>query len=199
MVRIYIYMCLYYLFNGFSFYIYIELASAAVRHHMPSKASLCNLLGDLYTKLDNIRAAAIYFWECLKHNPYKISAYTKLCDIAPDCVDFTTAKLPKDIFIDFELSEIHLTKSPHTYLPPRPSPDVSDISFQETSSFVRNQFSVPDIKDDYQEITVDQLRALVRYSPKVIEDEDTLLHTEYERYVFFFSYINSFTYLSCQR
>ncbi|KAG2237222.1 hypothetical protein INT48_006626 [Thamnidium elegans] len=161
-----------------------ELASAAARHHMPSKASLCNLLGDLYVKLDNIRAAAIYYWECLKQNPYKISAYTKLCDIAPDCIDFNAAKLPEDIFTDFELATTDLSKSPHSYFPPRPSADVSEINFSEdlTSSSVEwNSFSVPDINNDYQEITVGQLRALVRYSPKVIEDDDELLHTEYER------------------
>lgn len=151
---------------------------------MPSKASLCNLLGDLYVKLDNIRAASIYYWECLKQNPYKISAYTKLCDIAPDCIDFNTAKLPQDIFTDFELATTDLSKSQHSYLPPRPSADVSEINFSEdlTSSSVQwNSFSVPDINDDYQDITVGQLRALVRYSPKVIEDDDELLHTEYER------------------
>jgi hypothetical protein len=163
----------------------IELASATVRHHMPSKASLFNLLGDLYLKLDNIRAASMYFWDCLKSNPYKITAYTKLCDIAPDRIDFNLAKLPQDIFVDFDASTTDLSKSPqHTFLPARPSPEVSEISFSSEiapEQIKRNSSFMPEITDDYHDITVNQLRALVKHSPKVLDDDDALLQNEYER------------------
>lgn len=151
---------------------------------MPSKASLCNLLGDLYLKLDNIRAASIYYWDCLRSNPYKISAYTKLCDIAPDCIDFNLAKLPQDIFVDFDPTSTDLSKSPNSYLPPRPSPEVSDISFfdeLQPSEVNRNSSFMPEIIDDYHHITVDQLRALVKHSPKILDYDDALLNIEYER------------------
>lgn len=151
---------------------------------MPSKASLCNLLGDLYLKLDNIRAASIYYWDCLRSNPYKISAYTKLCDIAPDCIDFNLAKLPQDIFVDFDPTSTDLSKSPSSYLPPKPSPEVSDISFfdeLQPSEVNRNSSFMPEIIDDYHHITVDQLRALVKHSPKILDYDDALLNIEYER------------------
>lgn len=161
-----------------------ELASTTVRHHMPSKASLCNLLGDLYLKLDNIRAASIFFWRCLESNPYKISAYTKLCDIAPDCNDFYSAKLPTDIFTSFNPSTTDLSKSQNFYLPSTPSPDVSEISFLtelSPSTVMKNGYSMPDLRDDYQNITVDQLRALVKISPKIVTDGDDLFTNGYER------------------
>lgn len=158
-----------------------------MRHHMPSKASLCNLLGDLYLKLDNIRAASIFFWRCLESNPYKISAYTKLCDIAPDCNDFYSAKLPTDIFTSFNASTTDLSKSQNFYLPSSPSPDVSEISFLtelSPSTVMKNGYSMPDLRDDYQNITVDQLRALVKISPKIVTDGNDLFTNGYERYFF---------------
>lgn len=164
----------------------LELSSVTVRHHMPSKSSLCNLLGDLYLKLDNIRAASIYFRECLKTNPYKLSAYTKLCDIAPDCVDFDTVKLPTDIFKKFDTATTDLSKSPYSYLPPPPAPEVFEISFSNellTSSVKKNNCSMPDLSDDYYDISVDQLRALVKFSPRVVEDDNELLANDYDRFV----------------
>lgn len=174
--------------------IYLELSSVTVRHHMPSKSSLCNLLGDLYLKLDNIRAASIYFWDCLNSNPYKLLAYTKLCDIAPDCIEFNTAKLPKDIFKKFDTTATDLSKSPYSYLPPPPTPEVFEISFSNellTSAVKRNNCSMPDLSDDYYDISVDQLRALVKFSPKVIEDDSELLASDYERFVFIQAVIDS--------
>lgn len=150
---------------------------------MPSKASLYNLLGDLYVKLDNISAACRYFWQCLKINPYKISAYTKLCDIAADCVDVATTNIRKEIFVDFDTSKTNLSRSPHSFLPAPPSVDESEIDFfvEITSSdTIANSFSVPAIKD-YQDITVDQLRALVKFNPKVIDEDDESLDNEYQR------------------
>jgi hypothetical protein len=164
----------------------LELSSVTGRHHMPSRSSLCNLLGDLYLKLDNIRAASIYFWDCLQNNPYKLSAYTKLCDIAPDCIDFNTAKLPKDIFKKFDVATVDLSKSPYSYWPQPPTPEVSEISFSNelsASTVKKNNCSMPDLSEDYYDISVDQLRALVKFSPRVLEDENELLVDDYERFV----------------
>ena len=124
---------------------FLELASTTTRHR--------NLLGDLYLKIDNIRAASICFWNCLENNPYKFSAYIKLCDIAPDCKDFNLEKLPKDIFVDFDEDTADLSRSPNPYLPAPPSPDVTEITFLAElppSSVVKNGCSMPDLKDDYQ-------------------------------------------------
>ncbi|CEP08203.1 hypothetical protein [Parasitella parasitica] len=161
-----------------------ELASNTVRHHMPSKASLCNLLGDLYLKLDNIRAASMYYWDCLKSNPYKISAYMKLCDIAPDNIDFNTAKLPKDIFTNFDPVTTDLSRSSQPFLPATPSLDLSDISFHNelsSSSVKKNSWSMPELRDEYHDTSVDQLRALVRFSSKIIPENNENIGEEYER------------------
>ncbi|KAI8641660.1 hypothetical protein BD408DRAFT_444096 [Parasitella parasitica] len=161
-----------------------ELASNTIRHHMPSKASLCNLMGDLYLKLDNIRAASIYYWDCLKSNPYKLSAYMKLCEIAPDNIDFKAAKLPKDIFTNFDPATTDLSRSSQSYLPATPSLDLSGISFHNelTSSLVKkNTWSMPELRDEYHDTSVDQLRALVRLSSKVIHENNENISDEYER------------------
>ncbi|KAF1807300.1 hypothetical protein V8B55DRAFT_1464414 [Mucor lusitanicus] len=160
-----------------------ELASNTIRHHMPSKASLCNLLGDLYMKLDNIRAASIYYWTCLESNPYKISAYMKLCDIAPD-IDFDTAKLPQDIFTNFDPATTDLSRSSQSYLPSAISMNQCDISFSDElpSTCVRkNSWDMPQLKDEYHDTTVDQLRALVRVSSKISEENNEHLDNEFDR------------------
>ncbi|KAI9472202.1 MAG: hypothetical protein EXX96DRAFT_642715 [Benjaminiella poitrasii] len=162
-----------------------ELSSIAIRNHMPSRSSIYNLLGDLYVKLDNIRSAANYYWECLLNNPYKISAYIKLCEIAPDVVDFKTTKLPKDIFTHLDPASIDLSRSSSSYLPPPPSTKISDISFSDNlppSSIKENDCSMPEINDDDHNFSIDQLRALVRVSSKIMEkDYDNLMEHEHER------------------
>ncbi|KAI7904030.1 uncharacterized protein BX663DRAFT_506150 [Cokeromyces recurvatus] len=161
-----------------------ELSSMTVRNHMPSRSSICNLLGDLYVKLDNIRLAATYYWDCLLNNPYKISAYIKLCEIAPDVVDFNKTKLPKDIFVDLDPAVINLSRSSLSYLPPFPSANISDISFSNDlppSSIKKNGCSMPEIHGDYHDFSIDQLRALVTVSSKIVLDHDKLPEHEYER------------------
>ena len=74
--------------------IIIDLSSVITRSHIPSRGSINNLLGELYSKLENIQGAAIHLWQSLDDNPFKISAYTTLCDIAPDVIDFENAALP---------------------------------------------------------------------------------------------------------
>lgn len=153
---------------------------------MPSRASICNLLGDLYVKLDNIRAAATYFWECLKLNPYKISAYIKLCDISPDCPDFNKAMLPKDVFVDFDPMTTDLSKSSNLYLPPQPSPETCEISFSAPLSpdeIARNRTSMPRVRDDYHDITVNQLKSLIKYQPNILEEDSPLIQSQPQRYV----------------
>ncbi|GAN08642.1 hypothetical protein MAM1_0216d08157 [Mucor ambiguus] len=160
-----------------------ELASNTIRHHVPSKASLCNLLGDLYMKLDNIRAASIYYWTCLEFNPYKISAYMKLCDIAPD-IDFSTAKLPQDIFTNFDPATTDLSRSSQSYLPSTISMSQCDISFSgelASASVRKNSWDMPQLRDEYHDTTVHQLRALVRVSSKLSEESNENLDHEIER------------------
>ncbi|KAI7894620.1 uncharacterized protein EV154DRAFT_438092 [Mucor mucedo] len=150
-----------------------ELASVTNRQSMPSEASLCNLLGDLYVKLDNVTAASKYYYRCLKINPYKISAYINLCDIAADS-NIIADKLKNEIFVDFDVSKTNLSRSPHTYLPVLPSTDAPGITFLpeiSPSNVVKNSSSVPAIKY-YQDISVKQLRALIKYSPSITNDND---------------------------
>ncbi|KAG2236703.1 hypothetical protein INT48_000701 [Thamnidium elegans] len=154
----------------------IELASTSIRHHLPSKASLCTLLADLYIKLDNIKAAAKYLWICLESNPYKITAYNRLCDIAPDCIDFNTAKLPKHVFTCFEEPLVDLNRNPDRYLSSAvPKLNVSDIQFsskieEESGSVESNYYSMPNIRYS-DNISTEQLRSLVNLRPKLIDDD----------------------------
>lgn len=153
------------------------MASTSVRHHLPSKASLCSLLADLYIKLNNTRAAAKYLWMCLQSNPYKVTAYNRLCDIAPDCVDFKTAQLPEHVFTSFQESKIDLRRNPHPYLLSdiiKPDPNASDIQFYkeiDPSSVRLNLHSLPAIRHN-DTITVDQLRSFVTYQAKIIDNDE---------------------------
>lgn len=152
---------------------------------MPSEASLCNLLGDLYVKLDNVTAATKYYQRCLRINPYKISAHINLCDIAADS-SINTKKLKKEIFVGFDASKTNLSRSPHTYLPAMPSADAPGITFLPKilpSKIVKNSSSVPAIKY-YQDISVKQLRALVKYNPNITDDDDDDDDNELQRFVY---------------
>lgn len=154
---------------------------------MPSEASLCNLMGDLFVKLDNVTSASKYYRRCLQINPYKISACTNLCDIAADS-NVTATKLRKEIFVDFNASKTNLSRSPHSFLPALPSIDAPGIHFLPKilpSDVVKNQSSVPAIEYN-KDITVAQLRALVRYSPIIIndDDDDENIDSEYQRFGF---------------
>lgn len=152
---------------------------------MPSRGSLCKLLGDLYVKLDNIKAASMYYLECLHFNPFKFSAYMKLCDIAPDFPDFDEVANPQDIFSNFKISEMDLSRSPNPYNPPQASSEVSEISFSKPvplDQVRKSNYSMPGIRDDFRDVTIQQLRSLIEYSPKILEDDDPLLENQPERY-----------------
>ncbi|KAI8065630.1 hypothetical protein BC940DRAFT_303882 [Gongronella butleri] len=100
-----------------------DLASVSVRHHRPSEATLMHLLGELYIKLDNIRAAAAHLFSSLRANPFKLAAYIKVCEIAPDVINVADAVVPEDIFREFTLSTTSLKPNiaTHNALPPLPS------------------------------------------------------------------------------
>lgn len=173
-----------------------ELSSLTMRQHKPNRSSLCNLLGDLYVGLDNIRAAARSYWECLRINPYKISAYTKLCDIAPDVINFSKAKLPKDIFKDFPET---LDLSVHQQVDPSllPSADAPGLVFHECPPYEKNTYSMPGLNDsEFETISIEQLRTLIKFKPKIAD-----LDEQVERcavfYIYRFPKILTLRYIMC--
>ncbi|KAI8142454.1 hypothetical protein BJV82DRAFT_516862 [Fennellomyces sp. T-0311] len=149
-----------------------DLASAMMRSHMPSRGSIDNLLGELYSKLENIQGAAIHLWESLDDNPFKISAYTTLCDIAPDVIDFDAAPLPNDIFKDFT-SHTNLERS-QQLLPRPPSTSVIGISLKDPEpSLDEVEPYMPSLRSDYQDVSLDQLRSLVFFSHRMKDSDIT--------------------------
>ncbi|CAO3618315.1 unnamed protein product [Cunninghamella echinulata] len=90
---------------------------------MPSIATMTGLLGEIYIKLENIHASAVYLWDSLEHNPFKITAFTKICDIAPDVADLETASVSLDVFKDFNINDTNLRRSSDLYCPALPSMD----------------------------------------------------------------------------
>ncbi|KAI8373218.1 uncharacterized protein BYT42DRAFT_647142 [Radiomyces spectabilis] len=145
-----------------------DLASVTARNHMPTRASLCALLGDLYTKLENVRTAAIYFSQCLKHDPFDLSAFLKLCELAPDVSGINVGKLPDIVYKEFT-KETDLSRSdPSSPSPPLPS--LVGIRFQEVISELSNdprtQLTMPIMRGKYHDLTLEELRALVHYNQK---------------------------------
>lgn len=115
------------------FFFLLDLTCVALRSHMPSQASIRNLMGELYIKLENIRGAAIHLWQCLAHNPFKLTAFTKICDISPDVSNLDNAISPNDIFKDFDLKTTHLDRFSGADLPPLPSTSISKPSLPRQS------------------------------------------------------------------
>ncbi|KAI9491068.1 hypothetical protein BDB00DRAFT_767768 [Zychaea mexicana] len=163
-----------------------DLASVMTRSHMPSRGSMGNLLGELYAKLENIQGAAHKLWDSLADNPFKLSAYTALCDIAPDVIDFkATAALPNDIFKDFSADTVHLEKKrsqPFTttpaaqqQLPRPPSTSIVGITFKDPQPSIRSECEpyMPSLRHDYQDVSLDQLRFLVFFSHKLKDSDIT--------------------------
>ncbi|KAG2227113.1 hypothetical protein INT45_003843 [Circinella minor] len=153
-----------------------DLSSVITRSHMPSRGSINNLLGELYSKLENIQGAAIHLWESLDDNPFKISAYTTLCDIAPDVIDFENAALPNDIFKDFVPDSTCLDRAPlpqrKEQLPRPPSTSIVGITLKgPRPSLDQVEPYMPSLRNDYQDVSLDQLRSLVFFS-HVMKDGD---------------------------
>lgn len=168
----------------------IDLKSTMRRSHLPSRGSICNLLGELYAKLENIRASSIYLWQALNDSPFKISAYTNLCDIAPDIANFDLAATtnpsssssssssslpfasPDDLFKDFDTAQLDSTTT--TTAPQHPSLPTSSIYGIEDQPSI-NVLDKPSLglympslrKGHSDNISLDQLRSLVHYSHKM--------------------------------
>lgn len=113
---------------------------------------------------------------CLESNPYKITAYNKLCDIAPDSIDFNTTKLPKHVFTCFEEPLVDLERNRDHY--PSfavPNPNASDIQFsskieEELGSVERNKYLMPQVRYS-DNISAEQLRILVNLRPMLIDED----------------------------
>ncbi|KAI8970465.1 hypothetical protein BDF20DRAFT_891462 [Mycotypha africana] len=162
-----------------------ELSSISVRQHIPSKASMYNLLGDLYAKLDHIRGAATSYWSCLKLNPFKLTAYTKLCDIAPDIPNFEKAKLPKDIFVDFDLDTTDLSTSANTPMMPSFSAFADNLTFNvnvEPLETQNNKIEILKVQKEYSPITLNDLRQFAGAISNMYEDKESLFVHDIERY-----------------
>lgn len=102
-------------------------------------------MGELYFKLENIRGAAIHLWQCLAHNPFKLTAFTKICDISPDVSNLENAISPNDIFKDFDLKTTHLDRFSDADLPPLPSTSISKSSLprQTKHTSLSSPISIP--------------------------------------------------------
>ncbi|EIE88634.1 hypothetical protein RO3G_13345 [Rhizopus delemar RA 99-880] len=165
-----------------------ELSGFQKRFHSPSRSSIATLLGDLYVKLDNIRAAARAYWDALNSNRFKLSAYIKMCDIAPDVINFNKAKLPKDIFKPMDSIDLSLCDVDFSSLSTEP-----EIMFrQPLKEFERTPHSMPDLDEDFTDISMDQLRAYVnskyefddmpidRHRGEIEESKDKLMTTAHK-------------------
>lgn len=157
------------------------------RSHLPSRGSICNLLGELYAKLENIRASSIYLWQALNDSPFKISAYTNLCDIAPDIANFDLAATtnpsssssslpfasPDDLFKDFSPDTAHLDSTTTTTAqhPSLPTSSVHGIEDQPSINVLDKPslgLYMPSLRKGHSDnISLDQLRSLVHYSHKM--------------------------------
>ncbi|CAO3697154.1 unnamed protein product [Rhizopus stolonifer] len=141
-----------------------ELSSVQRRHHEPSRSSLYNLLGDLYLRLDNVRAATKAYKNCLDINPYKLSAYFKLCDLASDVMDFDQGKAPSEIFKDLPPT-LSISSSLGT-LPSLPNSECVDLVFEEKKMRVKSEEGfqkMPDFKEEFEEVTLADMKDVITY------------------------------------
>lgn len=171
-------------------YCLIDLKSTMRRSHLPSRGSICNLLGELYAKLENIRASSIYLWQALNDSPFKISAYTNLCDIAPDIANFDLAATtnnvdmsssssssslpfasPDDLFKDFTPDTVHLDTTSTPHHPTLPTSSTHDIDEHPSINLLDKPslgLYMPSLRKGHSDnISLDQLRSLVHYSHKM--------------------------------
>lgn len=167
-----------------------DLKSTMRRSHLPSRGSICNLLGELYAKLENIRASSIYLWQALNDSPFKISAYTNLCDIAPDIANFDLAATtnnvdmsssssssslpfasPDDLFKDFTPDTVHLDTTSTPHHPTLPTSSTHDIDEHPSINLLDKPslgLYMPSLRKGHSDnISLDQLRSLVHYSHKM--------------------------------
>lgn len=84
---------------------------------MPSQASIRNLLGELYNKMDNMHGSAQQLLQCLTENPFKLTAYINMCNIAPDAGQPDSVISPSSIFKEFNLDTTPLERSTEFNLP----------------------------------------------------------------------------------
>lgn len=105
---------------------------------------MTSLLGELYIKLENIRASAMQLWDSLACNPFKITTFTKICDIAPDIADMKTATASLEVFKKFNSNNINLQRSPDPHYPTYPSIDSTNgITIKpEKEKFSQNKSTV---------------------------------------------------------
>ncbi|KAF7722318.1 hypothetical protein EC973_003442 [Apophysomyces ossiformis] len=154
-------------------------ATVTTRSHTPSLASMYNLLGEFYAKLDNVRGASIQLWKSLDHNRFKLSAYLQLCDISPDIVGFNTQKLPDEIFKDFSVDTTNLKRCTFTPRSPAlPSSAVRGIvvppideQLLQSRITGHSRVHMPALRNHYQEISVSQLKSLLCPSKSAPEQD----------------------------
>ncbi|KAI8364947.1 hypothetical protein BD560DRAFT_333011 [Blakeslea trispora] len=151
-----------------------ELSSVSTRQHTPSKASLYDLLGDLFSRLENTTEAIRCYVASLKLCPFKISAHHKLCDLAPDTAGLKSlGMLPNEAFKP--LDQLNLSKPSNSSFPFSISLEKEDIVFNDDlahhNQLEANSWSLPAIRNDYRDLTVDELRALVRNIPDPMDEE----------------------------
>ncbi|KAI8874559.1 hypothetical protein K501DRAFT_104358, partial [Backusella circina FSU 941] len=134
------------------------LSSVTTRQHTPSIASIHLLLGDLYVKIDHMRPASIHYKACLELDPFKLSAFIKLCDIASDCFPLdanVTATLFKP------MKDINTTKKSKSFIPSLPDKNAKDITFLNIREERPLQsFDLPRLRNVFHKTTLDELRAV---------------------------------------
>ncbi|KAI9282759.1 hypothetical protein BY458DRAFT_531135 [Sporodiniella umbellata] len=153
-----------------------ELTSVQKRQHTPSRSSLYHLLGDLYVQKDNINAATEAYKQCLELNPYKISAYLKLCDIAPDTAAFESEASADEFFKDLPSDILDILPSTKSHLPPLPDSGRSDISFKEKKTDGEYDRPMPDFRETFHDVSLVELKDMVADHPN-FSYEDILEET----------------------
>lgn len=119
-------------------------------------------MGELSAKVDNINASSKYLFQSLTDNAFKLSAYNLICDIAPDVPSLNAVDIADNVFKDLP-SSTSLERSPDPFLPGYPIPSKTTLhTATKLSSYASSDtLHMPFLRDDFQEATLQHLRALV--------------------------------------
>jgi hypothetical protein len=105
-----------------------------------------------------MRPASIQYKACLEADPLKLSAFIKLCDIAPDCFSLN-ADVTRILFKPME--RLNTDKKSSSFLPHLPEKNVTDITFVDVMPDRRLQsYELPRLRKVFRKTTLDELKAV---------------------------------------
>lgn len=133
-----------------------------------------HVLGELYTKLENIRAAAMHYQNCLRESPFKLASYTQLCDIAPDAMLIDPLDTVKELLRDFSSDNTRLERGRQKINIGSPNPALTgemnikperdhgtDTGGEKHRMSEELEPYMPSLRDAHSDIPLEQLRAIV--------------------------------------